>query len=315
MSIKCNRIMLIKYLLIPLISSTLLNNSTFGECNQIQERIVSIGGANTEIVYALGAGKDVIAVDTSSTFPNATQHLPKVGYHRALSAEPIVALRPTIIILGESAGPPEVISQLKKMNIPMVVTSSSQSILHMKNDVRAIAEALNRKVEALVIEANIDRQYHSLSEYISKVTKNQKITQERKPRVLFFIAVDQNEATVAGKKTAANRMIELAGGINAAAFFINYKNMNGESIASLSPDILLSTERVASKYRKQQNSKKGNTNESADYTAIMNLPALKLTPAAIQKKLIVMDDHYLLGFGPRVANAAMDLSQRIYESR
>ena len=50
-------------------------------------RIVTLGGTITEIVFALGAGERVVGVDASSSFPETVNQLPKVAYHRRLSAE------------------------------------------------------------------------------------------------------------------------------------------------------------------------------------------------------------------------------------
>ncbi len=57
-------------------------------------RIVSVGGALTETLYALGAQGDLVGVDTTSLFPEAARALPSVGYARTLSAEGVLSLRP-----------------------------------------------------------------------------------------------------------------------------------------------------------------------------------------------------------------------------
>ena len=57
-------------------------------------RLVSVGGALTETVFALGAGGQLVGVDTSSTHPAGTAGLPRVGYQRALSSEGVLSLRP-----------------------------------------------------------------------------------------------------------------------------------------------------------------------------------------------------------------------------
>jgi len=68
-------------------------------------RIVSIGGALTEILYALQAQSELVAVDTTSSFPDAAQKLPNVGYARSLSTEGVLAMAPTMILATEDAGP------------------------------------------------------------------------------------------------------------------------------------------------------------------------------------------------------------------
>ncbi len=68
-------------------------------------RIVSVSGATTEIVYALGAEKQLVGTDTTSLFPAAALQTPKVGYMRQLSAEGLLSLKPDAVIGTTEAGP------------------------------------------------------------------------------------------------------------------------------------------------------------------------------------------------------------------
>ncbi|MGB3455840.1 MAG: ABC transporter substrate-binding protein, partial [Litorimonas sp.] len=76
-------------------------------------RVVSLGGDLTEIVVALGAEDTLIARDATSSFPPSIEALPDVGYVRALNAEGILALSPTLVIASSEAGPPEALEQLR----------------------------------------------------------------------------------------------------------------------------------------------------------------------------------------------------------
>src|SRR5947208_5962579 len=71
-------------------------------------RIIVIGQVYNEIIWDLGAEQDVVGVDLSSTYPPAVKKAQTVGYHRALSAEGILSLKPTLIIHDGSVGPPQV---------------------------------------------------------------------------------------------------------------------------------------------------------------------------------------------------------------
>ena len=84
-------------------------------------RIVSLGGAVTEIVFALGYGQKVVGVDASSSYPEAVSDIAKVSYHRRLSAEGIISLAPTLVIATTEAGPPEVIQQLRSAGITILI--------------------------------------------------------------------------------------------------------------------------------------------------------------------------------------------------
>ena len=84
-------------------------------------RIVSVGGAVTEILYALGLEARVVAVDTTSLFPpRALREKPNVGYMRQLSPEGVLGLAPSLILASESAGPKATLRVLEAAAIPFV---------------------------------------------------------------------------------------------------------------------------------------------------------------------------------------------------
>ena len=84
-------------------------------------RIVSVGSSITEIVYALGAEKMLVGVDTTSLYPEEARKLPLVGYMRALSAEGVLSLKPTLIIATTAAGPAGALDQLKATGIEVMI--------------------------------------------------------------------------------------------------------------------------------------------------------------------------------------------------
>src|SRR5690349_12078465 len=76
-------------------------------------RIVSIGGAVTEILYALGLKERIVAIDSTSLYPpDAAREKPSVGYMRALSAEGVLGLNPSLVLASEGSGPKETIAVL-----------------------------------------------------------------------------------------------------------------------------------------------------------------------------------------------------------
>jgi iron complex transport system substrate-binding protein len=104
-------------------------------------------------------------------------------------------------------------------------------------------------------------------------------------------------AMAAGQKTAANEIIALAGGVNAIDGYDGYKIINDEAIVAARPDVVLSIQRGK---------------DSVDAEAVYVHPAFALTPVVANKSFISMEGLYLLGFGPRTAAAARDLSIKLY---
>ncbi|MCX2959272.1 MAG: ABC transporter substrate-binding protein, partial [Serratia symbiotica] len=82
--------------------------------------MISIGGDVTEIVFALGAGDEVIARDSTSLQPKAVKKLPDIGYMRQLNAEGILSLKPTLVLTTELAQPALVLTQLSESGVKVV---------------------------------------------------------------------------------------------------------------------------------------------------------------------------------------------------
>ncbi|GAB4309340.1 MAG: hypothetical protein Kow00117_02720 [Phototrophicales bacterium] len=259
-----------------------------------RSRIISIGGAVTEVIYELGYGDNLIAVDESSIYPQAATELPQVGYLRFLSAEPILSYNPTLIITTEDAGPPEALEQLRAVGIPVLVVPAEDTLQGAIDKIRPIAAALNRVEEGEQLIAQMQADI----EQAQALTANL----EERPRVLFVFAGSSVALGVLGQETGANEMLRLAGATNVIEDQTGYIPLTSEAIVAAAPDIIvttsLSVERVGG------------------YERFLQLPGIALTPAAENGRIIYegLDDLYLLGFTPRLGDAILDLTYLLHES-
>ena len=114
---------------------------------------------------------------------------------------------------------------------------------------------------------------------------------------MFVMSLENGRAMVAGKTTAADEIIRLAGAANAVDGYEGYKIISDEAIVAARPDVVLSIERGK---------------ETLQAEAIYAHPGFAQTPVAASKAFFAMEGLYLLGFGPRTAAAARDLSIRLY---
>ncbi|MEX0582565.1 MAG: ABC transporter substrate-binding protein, partial [Sneathiella sp.] len=119
------------------------------------KRVVSVGGALTEAVYALGAGELIVGSDTTSYYPEAAAASPKVGYQRALSAEGILSLNPDLVLMTDEAGPPPVLAQLKSAGVNMLTLNAGRSLEDVKKNIEVISGALDRKEEGAALIADM----------------------------------------------------------------------------------------------------------------------------------------------------------------
>ena len=126
---------------------------------QAKRRIVSVGGALTEIVYALDAQADLVGVDTTSVYPEQAGRLPSVGYARALSPEGVLALAPTMLVASEEAGPPAVLRQISQAGVPVHVLAANHRFEGMIERVRRLGELLGREGRARTLAASLGAEW------------------------------------------------------------------------------------------------------------------------------------------------------------
>ena len=251
-------------------------------------RIVSIGGAVTEILYALGLDDRIVAVDTTSLYPpRAAREKPSVGYMRQLSAEGVLGLNPTLVLASEAAGPQETMAVLKAAAVPLVLVPERHTGEGILDKVALIAQATGAE-GACLIEAI----RHDLSA-LARIRRGV----ERPPRVLFVLSFMNGRPLAAGRDTAADGIIRLAGAANAVDQYEGYKPLADEAVIAAQPDVVLAMERPGA---------------TLDAETVFAQAAFALTPAARQKRFIAMDGLYLLGFGPRTARAARDLAVALH---
>ncbi|AGF74303.1 hemin ABC transporter, periplasmic hemin-binding protein [Bartonella australis AUST/NH1] len=252
-------------------------------------RIISIGGALTEIIYALGAQDQLIARDSTSIYPQEALKLPELGYMRALSPESVLSLAPEGILLIEGSGPPSTIDILKKTSIPIVVVPENFSRENVTEKIRLVGKVLHRETQATMLIEKVNRTFMDNDILLEKVTKLK--------RVLFVLSIKNGRVMAAGTNTAADGMIKLSGGINVISDYKGYKLLNSEALLKSNPDVILLM---------------NHTGNSVTLDKILAVPAIQATPAAQNNAIKQMDAVYFLSFGPRTAEASKELIHILY---
>lgn len=258
---------------------------------QTPDRIVVAGGVITEVIYALGLQDRIVGIDSTSQFPpEALKQKANVGYVRALSAEGVLSLRPSLIMLIDGAGPPDAVSLLNESGVKIARISDGLTPEGVTAKIAAIGTAIGAAAPAERLAAQTKARFDELDTLRSGIAK--------KKRILFLLSLQNGRAMVGGRNSSADGIIKLAGGINVADAIEGYKPMTDEAIAAAAPDMVLM----------MRNSSAHNTTPDE----LFAMPAFSQTPAAKDKRLVHMDGLYLLGFGPRTPMAARDLMAAIY---
>lgn len=254
------------------------------------ERVVSIGGDVTEIVYALGESKRLVGVDQTSMYPEETKALPQVGYLRNLAAEGILSLKPELIVAGAHAGPPAVLEQLKDAKIKIVLVPGDESIAGVYAKIDAVAAALGVPQKAAALKTSIEKRMAAVDTALKSV--------DTKAKAMFLLAQGPGGAMAAGKGTAADAMIKLAHATNVAEGLDGYKPLTPESAVALAPDVIVVAEHAVAML--------------GGLDKLKERPEIAITPAGKNNRIVVMDALLLLGFGPRTPDAVAALARAVH---
>lgn len=253
-------------------------------------RTVVLGGTLTEIVYALGAEDQLVAVDESASYPPAVDSLPKVGMYRQVSAEGVLGYDPTLVLALAETGPEEAVQQLKNAGVDYRMFGNPRHPDSTKQLIRDLAEATGTQARGTELIAQMDASFAQLDSF--------KQAHPEKPKVLFIYARGAGTLLVAGTGTSAATMIELAGCENAITGYADYKPLSPEAVVTAQPDYILMVD--------------SGLESVGGLDGLKGFPGVAETPAYQNGNVISMDQLYLLGFGPRMAEAALELAQKTH---
>lgn len=257
-------------------------------------RVVVIGGALAECVYALGMERVLVGADTTCTYPQAVLALPKVGYLRTLSSEGVLSLRPDLVLLSAEAGPPEALAQLRGAGARVAEVPEHHDAHTARGKIAEVARLLDAQGAAAPLLARFDT---ALQAALRQADSRR--ARQAPPRAAYLLGHAGMQPMVAGRDTAADAMLRYAGAVNVFGGFKGYKPLSAEGMVAAAPEVLVTTPDAVQ--------------AAGGIPAFLSAPGLAATPAAHARRVIAMDTLYLLGFGPRLPQAIAELSRRLAE--
>ena len=196
------------------------------------DKYITIGGAITEVVFSLGFGNSVIAVDQSSTMPERVQDLPDVGYIRMISSEKILSKFPNKIFTSTSMSPKIAVEQLKASPLEFMMYDAPKNIDHTMILIDKISEDLGVVNLGSILKNSMLKQINLI--------QGIKDTFDTNPQIVFFMNPKSGSYVAAGDGTVADYLIEFIGGENIfSQEFNSYQKVSEESILIKNPDIIL----------------------------------------------------------------------------
>lgn len=248
------------------------------------ERIIPLDGDVAEVVFALGMGDRVVATDLSATYPPEADALPQIGYQRVLNAEPILAFEPTLLIGTDLAGPPEVIDDLERVGVPVVIVPAPDDSSGPGVKIRAIAEVLGIADEGERLASEVEAGIAAVAPIDPTTSPIGAL------RVAVLYLRGESTQLVFGSATSIGWLIEATGSVNVAGDLgiVETADLAAEALVAAAPDVLLVTE--------------DGLESVGGLDGLLAMPSIAGTPAAAHRAVLAYDAQLMLGNGPRTAD-------------
>lgn len=241
------------------------------------QRVVSVDGSITEIIYALGQEHRLVGRDTTSTWPKEAEALPDVGYMRQLSAEGLLSLRPDLILVTADGKPESVLNQLQQAGVNIQVIPNSYSIDGVKHKIAAVADALGAAPEG-------DALLQAFNDETDRIMLRLNMNNQDVVRAIFVMGVRNSSMMVAGKGSRADAFLALAGLSNPFSDSVeNYQTVSAEALMQANPDLILTLENAEAM--------------GGGRDRVLADPAISRTSAGRAGKVLAIDPRWL-NFGP-----------------
>src|SRR5258705_6314573 len=202
------------------------------------QRIVCLSKQLTEMVFALGRGHDIVAVDLSSTYPDSAKLLKTVGYHRALAPEPIIAMKPDLVIHSNDIGPENVLPQITNAGLNVKAFGGANTIDSAKLLLKELGKFFGEEKRADSIIKKMD-------EGITKATdtiKAMKIHDSLRVMIIHFGLRNNNYFVMSGRNGVGDKMLHLAGASVTLYEGKASREMNAEAVAMANPNVIVATD-------------------------------------------------------------------------
>ena len=246
------------------------------------QRIVCLSKQLTEMVFALGKGHNIVAVDLSSTYPDSAKLLKTVGYHRALSPESIIAMNPDLVIHSNDIGPENVLPQITKAGLNIKAFGGANTIDSAKLLLKNLGNFFGEEKKADSLIKKIDKDIAAAADTLLK--RNIKDTPT--VMIIHFGRANNVYFVMSGRKGPGDKMIALAGGKAVKYDAKGARQISAEAVAEANPDIIIATDY-------------GYDQMGSMDKFISGVPGIALTNAGKNKRIVRFEEHDLVYFGPR----------------
>lgn len=217
------------FLVIPLL---LVSISLNVSSKQFPQRIISLSPSITEIIYGIGAWKNVVGVTLYTDFPPEAKKIPQVGGWVNPNLEAILKLQPDLVIMIEDQN--QIFGdKIRRLGLKTLAVDSNASIQGVLDSITDIGKALGKEEKARKLR-------ESVKSYIEEI---QVKTKGIRPKRVLFV-VGRNPGTLEdiyaiGNTSFINEIINVAGGQNVIEIERLAVKISREAVLSLNPDVIV----------------------------------------------------------------------------
>ena len=257
--------------------------------DKVPERILSIAPSNTEILFALGLGDQVVAVTDYCDYPAEAKEKTSLGSYITPSMEDIVAISPDLI-LATSVHEEEVISALEKIGMT-VLALDPKTMDEVMESIALVGQVTGRQEEAAQVVSGMRARVKAVTD------KTNNLADTERPRV--FYAVWYEPLMSAGAETFQDDLIGIAGGNNVAGNLTGWITIGLETVVEADPEVMIAGVNFINI---------GDLN----YQFIETEPRLRDTQARLNNRVFEVDSDLVSRTGPRIVDGLEKLAQFIH---
>ncbi|MEX6264850.1 ABC transporter substrate-binding protein [Staphylococcus haemolyticus] len=267
------------------------NQSDSNSKEHSYKRIVSLMPSNTEILYELGLGKDIVGVSTVDDYPKDVKKGKKQFDIMNLNKEALLKVKPDLILAHESqkGTSKKVLDSLEKNGVKVVYVKDAQSLDQTYETFKQIGKVTGREHEANEL---VDETKHNVEKVIKSVPRH------HRSQSVFMEVSSKPEIYTAGKHTFFDDMLAQLDAKNSFSNIEGWKPVDKESIIKKNPDILISTEGLS---------------KSDYYKVIKKRDGFRQIKAVKNGRIETVNGDEISRPGPRIDEGLKQLRDAIYK--
>jgi iron complex transport system substrate-binding protein len=261
--------------------------------------VVSLNGDLTEILFELGLGDNVVAIDVTTVFPEEAAALGErgdtVGFAQQLTAEAVLRFEPTLVIGDQQVGPVEAIEQLRAAGIPVVILETQTTLDGVATKISQVAEIMGVPDEGAALADRVSGEIDAALELVDP---------DANPLTVGFVYVRGPQTIfLFGAGTATQAMIEGAGATDAGAAsgVQGLVPVTAEAIVAAAPEVIVLPEL--------------GLEALGGVEAFLEIPGVGDTPAGQNENFLVYDEAYFFNLGPRTGIALAEFVEDLQALR